>query len=149
VSANSDRRRASRTNGSPGTSGTGVGMGAESGWLMRVSTVREGGCGVARGPRGSWRRFPLGGRRLPTLDPVAVRIRDPAEPAELRAFDPIVHHAALRPEDGDHRIQVVDAVVDHERSLAGTEVFGTVGEDAPHEARLAPRTAGPLALEVD
>jgi hypothetical protein len=67
--------------------------------------------------------FQSGG--LPQLDPIALRIGDPAEPADaLHALRFFGHLRSLGTQLREHRIQVADPEVEHRLLGAGAEVVG-------------------------
>src|SRR5258705_9123249 len=64
----------------------------------------------------------VAGRRLPQLDAMALRIGDPGEAPVLVLVALVGDLDALGPKRYKQRVEVVDAVVDHERGLPGAEV---------------------------
>src|SRR5512139_673912 len=84
------------------------------------------------------------GRGLPELDLVALRIHHPAELAELRFLDLVLHVATLLAKGVEERVQVVDAVVDHEGRGARREIVALALEEVPDG-----RPVEGLALRVD
>src|ERR1041385_7430167 len=90
-------------------------------------------------------------RRLPQLDSIALGIHDPAEPPVLRVLDLLVDPHALGPQRREQAVQVMHAIVDHERRRAGREVLRVRGKQRPRgRAWTLPieRGAAPL-LHVD
>src|SRR4051812_16593774 len=91
------------------------------------------------------------GRGLPELEPSAFRVDRPAEAPELRLLECVDPLDARRAQLGQHRVQVGDAEVHHERLLRPPEVLGVVIEDGPRRGtagRPLERLAAPLG-EVD
>src|SRR6266571_2220972 len=78
-------------------------------------------------------------RRLPQLDPVPFGIADPSEPAVLRVLDVAIDVDALGAQRFAEPVQVLHAVVDHERRAVLAEVLRVRGEDRPD--RVAVRLA--------
>src|SRR5687768_15663802 len=70
--------------------------------------------------------------RLPELDLVAVRVHDPRELAVLVRFGSLDDRHALRTQLLEQPIEVVDAVVDHERRRARTEPLAVLPRHMPH-----------------
>src|SRR5262245_38218410 len=75
--------------------------------------------------------------RLPEFDFVAVGIVDPGEAAVAFILALGVDTDAVFGEAIEESVQVVDDVVDHERSLAGLEVLGVARKNAPDGHLLA------------
>src|SRR5438876_3661933 len=76
-------------------------------------------------------RSSIGLRRLPQFDPVALGVRDPPEATVLGLLDLSGFLDSFGPEGREHVVQVLHAVVDHERGTALTEVLRVRGEDGP------------------
>ncbi len=72
-------------------------------------------------------------RWLPQLDAVAFGVHDPAELAVRFFLNLLVDLDAGGAELGEHRVQIFDAEVDHERGLARLEVLRVGGERRPDE----------------
>src|SRR3989442_2248366 len=70
--------------------------------------------------------------RLPELDALPFGIRHPREPAVLILGSLGTHVNPFGLELGDHGVEVVDPVVEHERGLPRAEIFGVVLEEGPH-----------------
>ena len=69
--------------------------------------------------------------RLPQFDLVALRIDDPPKLAVLRVIDLVENIAAFRFERGDQSVKVLDAVVDHERGVAGSKLLAFLRRNQP------------------
>src|SRR6516162_7892840 len=70
---------------------------------------------------------------LPQLDPIALRIGDPAEPADtLHALRLVGHVRSLGAQLREHRVQVADPEVEHGLLGAGPEVAGIGLERREH-----------------
>src|SRR5207245_4022632 len=76
-------------------------------------------------------RSPIGLRRLPQFDPVALGVRDPPEATVLGLLDLSGYLDSFGPEGREHAVQIPHAVVDHEGGTILTEVLGLRGEDGP------------------
>jgi len=88
---------------------------------------------------------------VPKLEPGAFGIDRPSEAPVLRLLQRIDHLDSGRAQLGQHRIQVGDAEVDHERLVRPPEVLGVVIEDGPGRGtarRPLERLGAPLG-EVD
>src|SRR5450432_3622085 len=84
---------------------------------------------------------PSGG--LPELDPVALRIGDPAEPADALHFLRLLRHVgSVGPQLREHRVEVAYPEVEHGLLAAGPEVVG-VGLEGREDRR--PCLLAPLA----
>src|SRR5437870_2601321 len=70
-------------------------------------------------------------RRLPKFDPISLRVDDPSEAAILELLDFRIDRDAFLPKCGDHGVQVLHPIVDHERRIVGSEVRCVRGEDRP------------------
>src|SRR6185503_14810994 len=71
------------------------------------------------------------GRRFPELEPGALGIDRPSEAPLIRLLEGVDHLDAGRAQLGEHRVQVGDAEVHHERLLRPSEVLGVRVEDSP------------------
>src|SRR5262252_4833737 len=105
---------------------------------MFLDTVRIPGLMPAR----SWIRSTLllllVRRRLPELDLVLVGIHDPRELAVLVRVGPLNDGYASGAQLLQNPVEVVDAVIDHERRLAGTEPLAVLPRDMPHRLAAVP-----------
>src|SRR5580765_160519 len=86
--------------------------------------------------------LPVG--RLPQLDLVALGIDHPAELPILGFVDLLLDVHTFRTQGGEQRVQVGDAVVDHER---GGEVLGVGGKQAPGRGPATFRIVRALPVE--
>src|SRR5205823_7695695 len=92
-------------------------------------------------------------RGLPQLDPISFRVGDPGEPTVLVVL-PLRHDRnSFPPKRREHGVQVLHAVVDHERR-AVAEVLRVGGEDGPDRVPFdlavlpaAPREEGHRVLD--
>src|SRR5439155_1811839 len=76
-------------------------------------------------------------RRLPQLEPIALRVGGPAETAVWPVVDAFIDVRACPAELRQHRVQILHPVVDH---VCAREVVGLSCERRPDGgARLAPR----------
>src|SRR5688500_9387365 len=87
---------------------------------------------------------------LPELDAVPFRIGDPCEPTVLVLGAFVIDRNTFRLELGDQRVQIVDAVVEHECRFARSEVRRVLLEQGPNRragligiVRLSPREDTP------
>src|SRR6266849_9600466 len=71
------------------------------------------------------------GRRLPQLEPVPFGVDCPSEAAERRLPDLIDHLHSGRAQLSQHRIEVIDSIVDHARLVTSAEVAGVRREHRP------------------
>ena len=71
-------------------------------------------------------------RRLPELDSMTLRVGNPSEPTVFVLVTLVGDLHALRSELRDQRIQIVNAVVQHERGRARSEVGRVFLEERPH-----------------
>jgi len=70
--------------------------------------------------------------RLPELDAMALRIGDPSE-APVLVLMPLVRDLyALGTQLREERVEIIEAVVKHERGVARTEVGRVLLEERPH-----------------
>ena len=63
---------------------------------------------------------------------MALRIRDPREAPVLILMAFVRDIDGLGSQLNEQRVKIIDAVVDHERRLPGTEVVGVLLEERPH-----------------
>src|SRR3990172_3282225 len=70
-------------------------------------------------------------RRLPQLDPIPLRIRDPPEATVLGVLDLRIGLDSFVAEGREHAVEVLHPVIDHERRAAPAEVRRLRGEDRP------------------
>ena len=92
-----------------------------------------------RSRRSSKRESSLSRGRFPQLDLVAIRIHDPAELAEFGILRLADHLATFLAQCCEQVVQLLDAVVHHERRGAGLEVVGGCVEQAPRGGAVAIR----------
>jgi hypothetical protein len=71
-------------------------------------------------------------RGLPELDAMTLWIHDPGEAPVLIVLTLVGDLDALGAELCEQRVEIIDAVIDHERGLPGTEVRRVVLEKGPH-----------------
>src|ERR1051325_8947671 len=76
-------------------------------------------------------RSSLSCRRLPQLDSIALGIHDPAELPVLRVLHFLVHPHALGPQRREQPVEVMHAIVDHDRRRAGREVLRVRRKQGP------------------
>lgn len=107
-------------------------------WAMKLPDdwrILPESCASARGftselVLGDYGSFDAGGSHK--FDSVAFRVREPAEPPVVILFNPVADGNAFGTQRIQHFVQVVHAVVKHERLWAWLEVFGIVLENRPH-----------------
>src|SRR6266480_4907434 len=75
-------------------------------------------------------------RRLPQLDPISFRVRDPGEPTVLGVLPLRYDRNPFPLERREHGVQVLHPVVDHERRAIVAEVLRVGGEDGPDRVPL-------------
>src|ERR1041385_5914693 len=73
----------------------------------------------------------LSRRRLPQLDSIALGIHDPAELPVLRVLHFLVHPHALGSQRREQPVEVMHAIVDHERRRAGRQGLRVRGKQRP------------------
>jgi hypothetical protein len=70
--------------------------------------------------------------RLPELDPMTFEIGDPREASVLVLVTLVGDVDTFRAQPPEERVEIVDAVVDHERGLARAEIRRVLLENRPH-----------------
>src|SRR2546430_3850254 len=70
-------------------------------------------------------------RRLPQLDPISFRVRDPGEPTVLGVLPLRYDRNPFPLERREHGVQVLHPVVDHERRAIVAQVLRVGGEKRP------------------
>src|SRR6059058_3933777 len=92
--------------------------------------------------------------RFPQLDAIAFRVHDPGEAAVIGVFTLGIDPDACLAKRAQQRVQVGDAVIDHESRAAGAEVAGVFGKCRPGSSALlaafqfAPTESSPLTMRL-
>src|ERR1700682_3803142 len=74
--------------------------------------------------------------RLPELDLIAFGVGDPSETAVVVVFALGVDLHPFGAQKLDQCVEILDAIVDHERGFAWIEVLGSLGKDGPDRPAL-------------